>query len=152
LLRGIKTLEVRTARIFSSALALAKLLRMSPAIKSLYYPLLPTHPDFDVAIDQMQGGGGVITFSFHGGAEAGRQFIDSLELIQIASSLGGVETVIEMPYDLDWVEKAGASESGSEAIDTGLIRLSVGLEDLSELSADLDQALRSLEVRFPISK
>jgi cystathionine beta-lyase/cystathionine gamma-synthase len=153
LLRGIKTLEVRTSRIFASALALAKLLRMSPALKSLYYPLLPSHPDFDVAADQMRGGGGVITFSFHGGAEAGRQFIDSLELIQIASSLGGVETVIEMPYDLDWVEKAGRTASGleigGEPIDTGLIRLSVGLEDLSELSADLDQALRSIEVRFP---
>jgi cystathionine beta-lyase/cystathionine gamma-synthase len=151
LLRGIKTLDVRTTRIFSSALALAKVLRMSPAVKSLFYPLLPTHPDFDVAVDQMRGGGGVITFSFHGGAEAGRQFIDSLELIQIASSLGGVETVIEMPYDLDWVEKAGA-EAGSGEIDTGLIRLSVGLENLAELSADLEQALRSIEVRFPIQK
>ncbi|MES2255480.1 MAG: aminotransferase class I/II-fold pyridoxal phosphate-dependent enzyme [Pseudomonadota bacterium] len=152
LLRGIKTLHVRTSRIFSSALALAKLLRISPAIKSLYYPLLPTHPDFAVAVEQMRGGGGVITFSFHGGAAAGRQFIDSLDLIQIASSLGGVETVVEMPYDLDWIEKTDStktSEVGDEPVDVGLVRLSVGLEDLAELSADLDQALRCVEVRFP---
>lgn len=142
LLRGIKTLAVRTERVFASARTLAELLQRSPLVKSLYYPLLATHPDFTVASRQMTGGGGgVISFSLKGGATAGRRLLNSLRLIQIASSLGGVETVMEMPYDLDWYGKDGLS-AGS--VDTGLVRLSVGLEDIGDLTADLSQALETL--------
>jgi methionine-gamma-lyase len=138
LLRGIKTLAVRTERVFASAWRLAELLQRSPVVKSLYYPLLPTHPDFKVASRQMSGGGGVISFSLKGGPTAGRRLLNSLRLIQIASSLGGVETVIEMPYDLDWYGKDHLSVG---SVDAGLVRLSVGLEDIDDLTADLSQAL-----------
>ena len=138
LLRGIKTLAVRSERVFASARALAELLQRSPIVESLYYPLLPTHPDFEVAARQMSGGGGVISFSLKGGSVQARWLLNSLRLIQIASSLGGVETVIELPYDLDWY---GKDPHLAGAVSTGLIRLSVGLEDIEDLTADLSQAL-----------
>lgn len=139
LLRGIKTLAVRSERVFASARALAELLQRSPLVESLYYPLLPTHPDFEVASRQMSGGGGVISFSLKGGPVQARRLLNSLRLIQIASSLGGVETVIELPYDLDWY---GKDPHLVGAVSTGLIRLSVGLEDIEDLTADLSQALQ----------
>jgi methionine-gamma-lyase len=139
LLRGIKTLAVRTERVFASARALAEMLQRSPHVESLYYPFLSTHPDFEVASRQMSAGGGVISFSLKGGAAQARRLLNSLRLIQIASSLGGVETVIELPYDLDWY---GKDHLAVGAVEPGLIRLSVGLEDIEELTADLSQALR----------
>jgi methionine-gamma-lyase len=139
LLRGIKTLAVRTERAFASARALAEVLQRSPLIESLYYPLLSTHPEFEVASRQMSAGGGVISFSLKGGLVQARRLLNSLRLIQIASSLGGVETVIELPYDLDWY---GKDRLLVGAVNPGLIRLSVGLEDIEELTADLSQALR----------
>jgi len=139
LLRGIKTLAVRTERVFASARALAEVLQRSPLVESLYYPLLPTHPDFEVASRQMSAGGGVISFSLKAGPVQARKLLNSLRLIQIASSLGGVETVIELPYDLDWYGKDSLLVG---AVNPGLIRLSVGLEDIEELTADLSQALR----------
>jgi cystathionine beta-lyase/cystathionine gamma-synthase len=142
LLRGIKTLHVRTERVFASAKALAEFLQRSPAVEFVSYPLLPTHPDFDVASRQMSAGGGVVSFSMKGGPTAARSLLNSLRLIQIASSLGGVETVIEMPYDLDW---HGLDELTAGAVDKGLMRLSVGLENLDELVADLSQALAVAE-------
>ena len=142
LLRGIKTLAVRTERVFASARALAEMLQRSPLVESLYYPLLSTHPDFEVASRQMSAGGGVISFSLKGGPAQARRLLNSLRLIQIASSLGGVETVIELPYDLDWY---GKDHLVVGAVDPGLIRLSVGLEDIHELTADLSQALRMCE-------
>ncbi len=139
LLRGIKTLAVRSERVFASARALAELLQRSPLVESLYYPFLSTHPDFEVASRQMSGGGGVISFSLKGGPVQARELLNSLRLIQIASSLGGVETVIELPYDLDWY---GKDPHLVGAVSTGLIRLSVGLEDIEDLTADLSQALQ----------
>ena len=140
-LRGIKTLQVRTERVCASALAIAELLQHAPAVASVSYPLLPSHTDFEVAARQMSAGGGVVSFSLKGGTAAARRLLDSLNLIQIASSLGGVETVIEMPYDLDW---SGADDLSAGGADRGLMRLSVGLEDRGELLADLTEALHAL--------
>jgi cystathionine beta-lyase/cystathionine gamma-synthase len=89
----------------------------------------------------MSAGGGVVSFLLKGGAPAARRLLDSLDLIQIASSLGGVETVIEMPHDLDW---SGVGDLSASVGDGGLIRLSVGLEDLGELLADLTEALNAV--------
>jgi cystathionine beta-lyase/cystathionine gamma-synthase len=141
-LRGIKTLHVRTERICASALAIAEMLQNARAVRSVTYPLLRSHPDFEVASRQMSAGGGVVSFSLEGGATAARRLLDSLKLIQIASSLGGVETVIEMPYDLDWIDVEDSS--GGAADRGGSIRLSVGLEDLDELRKDLTEALNAL--------
>jgi cystathionine beta-lyase/cystathionine gamma-synthase len=140
-LRGIKTLHVRAERVCASALAIAELLEHAPAVASVSYPLLPSHPDFEIAARQMSAGGGVVSFSLKGGPAAARRLLDSLNLIQIASSLGGVETAIEMPYDLDWSE---VDDNSAGVAGRGLIRLSVGLEDLGELRADLTEALHAL--------
>jgi cystathionine beta-lyase/cystathionine gamma-synthase len=144
LLRGIKTLHVRTERVFASAQALAQLLQHSPAVECVHYPFLPTHPDFAVASRQMSAGGGVVSFSLKGGHAVARKMLNSLRLIQIGSSLGGVETVIELPNDLDWY---GKDDLPAETADMGLVRLSVGLEDLDELAADLSQALQAIHVK-----
>jgi cystathionine beta-lyase/cystathionine gamma-synthase len=141
LLRGIKTLHVRAERVCASALAIAELLEHAPAVASVSYPLLPSHPDFEIAARQMSAGGGVVSFSLKGGPAAARRLLDSLNLIQIASSLGGVETAIEMPYDLDWSE---VDDNSAGVAGRGLIRLSVGLEDLDEIRADLTEALDAL--------
>ncbi|MGH9643595.1 MAG: trans-sulfuration enzyme family protein [Terriglobales bacterium] len=139
-LRGIKTLHVRSERVCASALAIAELLQASSAVASVAYPLLPSHPDFEVAARQMSAGGGVVSFSLKGGAPAARRLLDSLNLIQIASSLGGVETTVEMPYDLDWIGR----DDLPAAADRALIRLSVGLEDIRELRAELSEALNAV--------
>lgn len=145
-LRGIKTLGLRSERIFRSAKAVATFLSSQPSVRNVRYPLHPAHPHFAVASKQMHGGGCVVVFSIRGGREAARVFLDGLKFIQIASSLGGVETVIELPYDLDWVEKArSAQQDGQEKIDLGHVRLSIGIEPAEEIIADLEQALTTLE-------
>jgi cystathionine gamma-synthase len=148
LLRGVRTLGVRVRRQAETALALARVLARHPAVEHVSYPYLETDSGHAVASRQMRGGGGVVTFVPRGGAEAGRRFADSLRLIPIATSLGGVETIVELPYDLDFGE--GADE-GTASPYAGAIRMSVGLEDYADLWADIDQALAASQVREAIS-
>ena len=147
LLRGVRTLGVRVRRQAETALALAGALAKHPAVASVSYPYLETDPGFTVASRQMRGGGGVVTFLPRGGVDAGRRFADSLKLIPIATSLGGVETIVELPYDLDFGEENG---DGGPSEVAGAIRMSVGLEDFSDLWADLDQALAASHAREPL--
>ena len=90
----------------------------------------------------MRAGGGVVTFVPRGGVAAARRFADSLKLIPIATSLGGVETIVELPYDLDFGE---AVEQGAELPFGGAIRMSVGLEDYADLWGDIDHALAQIQ-------
>ena len=138
LLRGVRTLGVRVRRQAETALALARALARHPAVERASYPYLETDPGYAVASRQMRGGGGVVTFFPRGGVEAARRFADALRLIPIATSLGGVETIVELPYDLDFGE---AIDGAAESPFAGAIRMSVGLEDYADLWADLDQAL-----------
>ena len=145
-LRGIKTLGIRTQQIFATALKVAHFLGEHRAVKYVYYPLHETHPQFALAQRQMRGGGCVVVFSVAGGRAHARRFMDSLELVQIASSLGGVETVIELPYDLDWSDKIAAGETlGDTPVDLGHVRLSLGIEPADEIIADLRRALSLAE-------
>ena len=95
----------------------------------------------------MRGGGGMVSFRVAGGIDGARRFLDALRLVPIATSLGGVETVVEIPYELDF----GADELGLSAndsgVDPGLIRLSVGCEDVDDLLADLDRGLAAIAGR-----
>ncbi len=144
-LRGMKTLGLRTERIFKSAIEVAEFLSGQHLVSGVRYPLHGKHPQFPMALRQMQGGGCVVVFSINGGRDAARVFLDALRFIQIASSLGGVETVIELPYDLDWVEKArSANEPDQNRVDLGHVRLSIGIEPVAEIVADLQQALAVL--------
>lgn len=133
--RGARTLPLRAERSSASALALAGRLAAHPAVEETRYPFLPADEGYAAARRQMSGGGSVVCFRLRGGVEASRRALGRLRLVPVATSLGGVESVIELPYDLDW---AG---DGTPAGERGFIRLSVGLESVEELWADLEQAI-----------
>ncbi len=141
LLRGIKTLAVRVQRQADSALAVARHLEKSTKVEAVHYPFLESAPTYRIARAQMRGGGGVLSFVLKGGIEAARRFVDSLRLIPIATSLGGVESVIEIPAELDWNEAKLGKAAADTGIPAGLIRLSIGIEDPGDLLADLDRGL-----------
>jgi methionine-gamma-lyase len=139
-MRGIKTLALRMERHNSNALALANMLSKHPKIKAVYYPGLASHVNHDVARRQMSRGfGGMIGFDL-GTVEAGKRFVNSVKLCTLATSLGGVETVLQ--HSASMTHSTFTREQRLEAgITDGLIRLSVGIEDVDELIADIDQAL-----------
>ena len=141
LMRGVRTLGLRVRRQADTALELARRLADHPAVASVAYPYLETDPGYAIASAQMRGGGGVVSFVVKGGAQSARRFADALELIPIATSLGGIETIVELPYDLDFREENGATHESGESPLAGTIRMSVGLEDVADLWADLDRAL-----------
>jgi cystathionine gamma-synthase len=145
LMRGIRTLGVRVRRQADTALALARNLSSHPAVEAVFYPFLERDPGYAIASKQMRGGGGVVSFVVKGGTGSARRFADALRLIPIATSLGGVETIVELPYDLDFVTEGDDTGEAKSPLG-GTIRMSVGLEDVTDLWADLDQALRAAGV------
>jgi cystathionine beta-lyase/cystathionine gamma-synthase len=145
LLRGVKTLGLRVQRQSDTALSLARFLEGRPGVEAVHYPWLESSPSSDLARRQMRGGGGVLSFEVSGGLEGARRFLDALRLIPIATSLGGVETVIEVPSELDFSAQELGEAADATGIRPGLIRLSVGTEDLEDLRADLEQGLSALE-------
>jgi cystathionine gamma-synthase len=138
--RGIKTLGLRVAQQNRAALAVARALEEHPAIERVYYPWLESHPSFEIARQQMAGGGGVVSFALRGGRRAASRFVDRCRLAKIAPSLGGVETLVEQPALMSYFEldDAALAELG---IDPGLIRLSVGIEETADILLDLESAL-----------
>ncbi len=144
LLRGIKTLGVRVARQSESALRIARLLASRVEIEAVHYPLLESSPYFAVASRQMRGGGGVLSFVPRGELAGARRFVDALRLIPTATSLGGVESVVEIPADLDWSEEELGAAAADTGIPKGLIRLSVGIEDVDDLLADVERGLEAV--------
>ncbi len=140
-LRGLKTLAVRMDRHSKSAMKIAQWLEGHAQIKRVYYPGLKSHPQHQLAADQMKSFSGIIAFEVKKGIEAGKNMINRVKLCTLAVSLGDCETLIQHPasmthstYSKQELAKAGITE--------GLIRLSVGLEDPDDIIADLDQALR----------
>lgn len=145
ILRGIKTLAVRMDRSVSNAHALAEYLEQHPQVERVIYPGLPSHPQYDVAKRQMASGGAMITMILKGGIEASRSFLEAVRVFSLAESLGGVESLIEHPAIMthasipkDIREKNGIAD--------GLIRLSVGIEDLIDLRQDLEQGFKKVRV------
>ena len=139
-IRGIKTLSVRMDRHCSNAQAIAEHLVGHPALDGVHYPGLPGHPGHDLAARQMSGFGGMLSLSFAGGEAAARAFAESTELFQLAESLGGVESLVNYPSEM-----THASVRGTELeVPANLVRLSVGIEDVADLIADLDSALARL--------
>jgi cystathionine beta-lyase/cystathionine gamma-synthase len=136
-LRGLKTLAVRVERHNANAAAIAEFLRGHEAVERVYYPGLPDDPGHEVARRQMRGFGGMVSFGVRGGLEAARRVAAGTKLFFLAESLGGVESLIEHPGEMTHASLAG---SGFE-IDPGLVRLSVGIEHVDDLIADLKQAL-----------
>jgi len=140
LIRGIKTLDLRVRRQNESALRLAQWLEAQPSVERVYYPGLQSHPDFNIAREQMRGFGGVVSFLVKGGLDEASRVVDACRLATLAPSLGGVETLIEQPALMSYYELT-SEERAAIGIRDNLIRLSVGVEDVEDLIADLSQAL-----------
>ena len=137
LLRGIKTLPLRVARHSENAAALAGYLAGHPRIERVIYPFHPSHPQVEIARRQMRAGGGMLSFTLKGGADEARRVAENTRLFTLAESLGGVESLIEVPA----VMTHASTANSPLAIDPGLVRLSVGIEHVDDLRADLERAL-----------
>ncbi|WP_419786566.1 cystathionine gamma-synthase family protein [Pseudodesulfovibrio sp.] len=141
LLRGMKTLHLRIERQNSNALEIARFLEAHPGVEKVFYPGLESHPGHDIAVRQMRGFGGMLSFVTKGGTleDAGR-VLSRLRLARRAANLGSVETIAGIPATTSHVE-CTAEERAAMGIPESLIRYSVGIEDVEDLKADLDQAL-----------
>lgn len=139
-LQGIKTLSIRMERQSANALAIAKFLEKHPRVSQVAYPGLPSFAQHDLARRQATGFGAMLWFEVQGGVSAGKRLMDSVRLCTLAENLGSVETLVTHPVTMTHadVEKAERERVG---ISDGLVRLSVGLEDVEDLIGDLDQAL-----------
>ena len=141
-LRGLKTLAVRMKGHVESAQKIAAFLEARPEVERVYYPGLASHPQHALARKQMRGPGGMISFVVKGGLPAARRFLEKTELFTLAESLGGVESLIEHPAIMTHGSVPKAQREALGIVD-GFIRLSVGLEGVDDLIADLTRALEA---------
>ena len=140
-LRGLKTLALRMERHCGNARAVAEYLEGHAKIERVYYPGLASHPQHELAARQMRDFGGMVTAVIAGGLDAARRFLELVEIFALAESLGGVESLVEHPAIM--THASLPEEKRAElGISDGLVRLSVGVESVDDLIADLDQALR----------
>jgi cystathionine gamma-lyase len=139
-LRGVKTLAIRMERASDSALEIATFLENRPEIERVFYPGLPSHRQHELAKRQMSMGGGMVSAILKGGLPRARRFLERVRLFTLAESLGGVESLVEHP-GLMTHASIPARRRAEIGIDDGLVRLSVGIEDVRDLIADLEQAL-----------
>ncbi len=138
--RGLKTLAIRMERAQANTIEIAKWLERHPKVEWVSYLGLPSHPQYELVRRQMSGPGAMISFGVKGGVEAGARLMDSVRLAALAVSLGGVETLICHPASMTHASMGPAARLEGGVSD-GLVRYSVGIEDLADLIADLDQAL-----------
>ena len=139
-LLGIKTLSLRVARHCENAQVIAEFLEAHPKVERVTYPGLPSHPQYDIAKDQMDGFSGMISMELKGGIPAGISLMNGLELCSLAESLGAVETMITHPATMTHADVPN-DERLARGLTDGLVRLSVGIEDKGDIIADLNQAL-----------
>ena len=150
LLRGIKTLAVRVERQNESALRIAEFLSQHEKVRSVNYPFLNGHPQRALAIEQMKGGGGVLSFEVDGTGEDAKRLSEALHLFTLAPSLGGVESLVSIPV-LTSHAMISAEHRQKMGVTEQLIRLSVGIENADDLIADLDQALAKVFERQQVA-
>ncbi len=142
-IRGLKTLALRIDRSQQNAREIATFLEQHPQVAWVRYPGLESHPQFELGTKQMRGPGAMISFELTGGLKAGKQLMDGLNFCILAVSLGGVETLIQHPASMTH-SKVPQTDREQAGITDGLIRLSVGVENLEDLLDDLSQALNKL--------
>jgi len=142
-LRGVKTLAVRMQVHNANALKIAHYLEAHPKITTVLHPGLESHPQHELAKSQATGFGGTFSFRIKGGNDEARTFLEALELFVLAESLGGVESLIEQPFTMTHVSMP-EDVRRSIGITEDLIRVSVGIENVDDLIADLDQALAKI--------
>ena len=146
IIRGLKTLSVRLERHCSNAQQVAEYLQAHPAVSAVYYPGLPEHPGYRFIGNQMKAAGGVLAFEIDGSVDDGRFFINQCQLLSLAVSLGDAESLIQHPASMTHSPYT-AEERQMAGISDGLIRLSVGLEHVDDIIADLEQALAKMTQR-----
>lgn len=144
--RGIKTLGIRVKQQNETTLKVAQYLEAHPKIDRVYYPGLPSHPDYEIATQQMSGFGGVVSFEVAGDLQTTADFIDRMEIPYIAPSLGGVESLIEQPALVSFYEKT-TEERLALGIKDNLVRFAIGIEDADDILDDLEQALAGIPER-----
>jgi len=138
--KSLETLDVRMERHAANALFIAQQLENHAAINNLRYPFLPSHPQYSIAIKQMQNGGGIVCFELKGGLEAGRNFLNKLTMITMTANLGDTRSIASHPASTTHA-KLSEEERKAVNITSGLIRISVGLEHRDDILADILQAL-----------
>jgi len=143
-LRGLRTLGVRLRQQTATAEALARQLEGDPRVAGVRHPSLPSHPQHELAARQMRLGGGLLTFDLVGGLDAGRRFVEATQLCQLATSLGGPETLVTHPASTTHVNLL-PDELEAAGIGPGTIRMSVGLEATEDVLADVRAALDALD-------
>lgn len=143
IMRGLKTLELRMERHCASAMVVAQQIAEHKAVQSVSYPGLPDYPQYDLAKQQMKHFGGMVAFELCGGAKAGVEFMDALQLVARAVSLGDAETLVQHPATMTH-SMYSEQERAECGISEGLVRLSVGLETLEDIQNDIQRALDSV--------
>lgn len=142
--RGLKTLAIRMERHCENAQLIAEWLEKHPLVESIRFPGLNSHPHYQAGLKQHNGPGGMITIELKGGIEAGRLMMNSVNLFQLAVSLGGVESLIQHPASMTHFSM-GKEARLAGGITDGLVRISVGIENVNDLIADLEQALKKVQ-------
>lgn len=138
--KSLETLAVRMDRHCSNALALAKYLEGNKEVLKVKYPFLPSHPQYHLAQKQMRSGGGLVTFEIEGGVDRGRRFLNSLKMVSHSANLGDTRTIATHPASTTH-SKLTDAEREAVGITPGLIRVSVGLENIQDIIADIEQAI-----------
>ena len=150
LIRGLKTLAVRVARQNENALRVAEFLEQHPKVRRVYYPFLKSHPQHAIAREQMTGGGGMVTFEVEGTGEDARRVSEAMRLFTLATSLGGVESLVSIPV-LTSHAMISAEQRQKMGVTEQMVRLSVGIESAEDLIADLERALEAVRARQSVS-
>jgi cystathionine beta-lyase/cystathionine gamma-synthase len=145
LIRGLKTLAVRVSRQNENALRVAGFLGQHEKVRRVHYPFLPSHPQHAIAREQMSGGGGMVTFEVEGTGDDARRVSEAMRLFTLATSLGGVESLVSIPVLTSHV-MISAEQRKKMGVTEQMVRLSVGIENVDDLIADLDHALEAVGV------
>jgi cystathionine gamma-synthase len=145
LIRGMKTLHLRVQRQNDSALKIARFLEEHPLVEKVFYPGLESHEQHEVALRQMRGFGGVLSFELAGGFNAVKKFLSEIKYAHLAANLGSVETIVGPPATTSHVE-CTPEERKMLGINENLVRYSVGIEDPDDLIADIERSFRHLNV------
>ena len=149
LIRGLKTLAVRVARQNENAQRVAEFLEQHAKVRRVHYPFLKSHPQYAIAREQMSGGGGMVTFEVEGTDEDARRVSEAMRLFTLATSLGGVESLVSIPV-LTSHAMISAEQRKKMGVTEQMVRLSVGIENADDLIADLEQALEAVGARATV--
>ncbi len=138
--KSVETLELRMEKHSENAVVIAEWLESQPGVEDVKYPFLPSHPQYDVAKRQMSGGGGIVSFKLSGGLEQGKRFLDAIRVCSLTANLGDTRSIVSHPTSTTHA-KLTEEERQAVGITPGLVRISVGLEDPTDVIADIEQAL-----------